>query len=876
MEISLSDLQWQVKGYWPYVPLRETSMETGQRLQGVTDWIPATVPGGVHYDLWRAGVIPNPYIGRNSLLCEWVEHRWWMYRTVFPGNRAGGGEAAGKVLLIFKGLDYEAEIFLNDVSCGSHVGMYEPFTVDITGLLREENTLLVLFKGIPEEMGQIGYTSRTFTQKSRFNYKWDFSTRLVNIGMWRDAVLAVQEAARMEDLHWFSEAEPNRGTVHIRGRVVDGRTEQEEPLALTLRVTGPFDRRDRTFRAGEAGRERERNAECVYEIRKTVREGTIREEIRLENPCLWQPNGSGIPWLYELKVLLAAGGGILWETNLDIGIRNLELLPNEGAGEDALPYTFCVNGEKVYIKGVNMVPLDMLYGNVGRPRYAYMAAAMVNAGCNMVRVWGGGLIEKEEFYRLCDENGILVWQEFIQSSSGIDNIPCETPGYLELLRRAARAAVIEKRNHVSLAVYGGGNELQDEPDKPAGLDNGNLRMLREIVRELDGTRFFYPTSASGPREFVTGDKGVSHDVHGNWKYLGNPAHYELYGESDSLFHSEFGTDGVTHAGSLEKILPEAALRPVPMEEDPDWQHHGEWWDTYERDCGMFGRIPGERRWLETFAACSQYMQSEGLRFILDADRRRAFRNSGAIIWQMNEPWPNASCTSLMDYFGETKSAYYQVKRCFAKHRLVLDYRRLVYRAGTREAFEIYAVSDARAWDAECVCRVYGMDGVLHSQEIFSVHVRAGEQSRAAKIQIRVPREELFLVALGSRVGDSFVLQEPYLFSTSVSEPFAELLADRRRGRTDDKIKMETTVLGQPESGRMEARAVLENRSDRVALEAGVETVGEEWYLLGEDNYVMLLPGEKRELRFTLCRKEGVLFWEPGSEMTKPEFALRYL
>lgn len=890
MEISLSNLQWEVKGYWPYVPIKETSMETGQSLQGVTDWLPATVPGGVHYDLWRAGLIANPYIGQSSLHCEWVEHRWWMYRAAFPGKWVEKRASDQAVQLIFKGLDYEAEIFLNDVSCGSHVGMYEPFTVDITHLIRETNTLLVLFKGIPEEMGQIGYTSRTSTQKSRFNYKWDFSTRLVNIGLWQDVALSVPEAARVEDLHWCSDAEQpcgagcgkSRGIVRIEGTVTDDRANREEPLQLSLRVTGPYDRRDRNFRVRpERGEENVPEPACVWQSRKEAAPGTIREEIVLEEAYMWQPNGSGIPWLYELEAVLTAGEETLWETRMDMGIRSLRMLRNEGAGEDALPYTFCIGGEKIYIKGVNMVPLDMLYGNVGEERYAHMIAVMVNSGCNMARVWGGGLIEKEAFYRLCDENGILVWQEFIQSSSGVDNIPCEAPAYLQLLRRTAESAVREKRNHVSLTVYGGGNELQDAPNQPTGLDNCNIRMLQEIVQRLDGTRFMYPTSASGPREFVTRDKGVSHDVHGNWKYLGDPVHYELYGESDSLFHSEFGTDGVAHVKTLQKILPEASLHPTPMRENADWQHHGEWWGTYDRECGIFGTIPKEPQYLETFVACSQFVQSEGLRFILDADRKRAFQNSGTIIWQVNEPWPNTSCTSLVDYFGETKSAYYQVKRCYAKRRLALDYRSLVYEAGSQASFGVYAISDGQAWDTECVCQVYGMDGTPYAREHFPVHAQAGESGRRYEIRIQVPQTELFLVILGFQEEDTLVRQEPYLFSTSRETPFAALLACGEDGvcgsaAAGERVRMETVVTGDPASGKLQMEAVLENTSNRVALEAGVETVGDDWYLLGEDNYVMLLPGEKTTLRFALHRKEGVLFWEPGKEKTEPAFTLRYL
>ena len=182
-------------------------------------------------------------------------------------------------------------------------------------------------------------------------------------------------------------------------------------------------------------------------------------------------------------------------------------------------------------------------------------------------------------------------------------------------------------------------------------------MLAGIVRRLDGTRTFFPTSATGPREFLSREKGVSHDVHGSWRYEGNPDHYSFYEQSDNLFHSEFGMDGASAVSSLKRFLPAASLHPTPMSGDPCWQHHGEWWGTYFRDCELFGEFPRTPEHLEEFSQCSQYLQAEGLRYIIEADRRRAFQNSGVIVWQINEPWPNASCTNLVDYYGLPKAAY---------------------------------------------------------------------------------------------------------------------------------------------------------------------------------------------------------------------------
>lgn len=200
----LSKCSWRIKGTAPYVPLRENSMETGKPLEGITGWVPADVPGGVALALYRAGYIPHPYWGMNSLQCEWIENKWWIYETELTLP-----EKAGKrVRLDFGGVDYDCSVYWNGVLLGGHTGMYDPFCFDVTEHYRagERVVLRVLIRHAPDEMGQIGKTSETFTQKSRFNYKWDFSTRLVNLGIWQKACLTFWDGVMMDDL--FTRGEP--------------------------------------------------------------------------------------------------------------------------------------------------------------------------------------------------------------------------------------------------------------------------------------------------------------------------------------------------------------------------------------------------------------------------------------------------------------------------------------------------------------------------------------------------------------------------------------------------------------------------------------------------------------------------------------------
>ena len=178
MKISLRN--WTVAGSWPWTVMQGASVETGARFSAVTPRIPAKVPGSVYDDLLRAGLIPDPYYECNSLLCEWVANRFWSYMTAFPKPETNGKP----VRLVLRGVDYHAHVYLNDKKIAEHTGMYRPCAADVTDVLREgENTLTVVLESAPDEMGQIGFTSRTWTQKARFGYKWDFGTRLVDIGL---------------------------------------------------------------------------------------------------------------------------------------------------------------------------------------------------------------------------------------------------------------------------------------------------------------------------------------------------------------------------------------------------------------------------------------------------------------------------------------------------------------------------------------------------------------------------------------------------------------------------------------------------------------------------------------------------------------------
>ena len=283
MEIILNQQKWQLKGSYPWVPLLNNSMETGHELLGVTDWMPATVPGGVHYDLYRAGLIDHPHMDRNSLKCEWVENRWWIYKTSFVRPDYIGR----KIELVCKGLDYRAIIFMNGVCLGEHEGMYHPAIFDITEIVQanEQLELSILFEHAPDEMAQIGKTSLTHTQKSRFNYKWDFSTRMVNVGIWDDIILKVYEDYSIDEISVNTDIVNHSGAIDLFFSLQNNvpiHSSLSACLKLLVIITDPY-------------------GKVIDQIHKELESNETKFTFKIEvnNPELWYPNGHGKQSLYQ-------------------------------------------------------------------------------------------------------------------------------------------------------------------------------------------------------------------------------------------------------------------------------------------------------------------------------------------------------------------------------------------------------------------------------------------------------------------------------------------------------------------------------------------------------------------------------------------------
>jgi beta-mannosidase len=370
-------------------------------------------------------------------------------------------------------------------------------------------------------------------------------------------------------------------------------------------------------------------------------------------------------------------------------------------------------------------------------RLGHLLRLARDANVNLLRIWGGGLIESEAFYDACDTLGILVWQEFSQSSSGFDSTPSTDPAFVEALAADARAIVPLRRNHPSLAVWCGGNELEDAAGPLDDARSPALAALHEVVAELDPDRAWLPTSPTGPQfanrlDVIAADPDALHDVHGPWEHQGLGAQERLYDAGTSLLNSEFGVEGMASRRSLEALV-EPDHRWPPTRANPVYRHLGDWWINEPLVQSAFG---GRLHDLDEVRRASRWLQAEGLRYAVEANRRRWPRNSGSIPWQLNESFPNAWCTSAVEWRGDPKPGYFAVADAYRNVHVCASYTTSAWGGNDAIRATAWAWSNEGAMDGEVATRLLEIDGAVAAEATWPVGLRDdGRAVRAGELVV---------------------------------------------------------------------------------------------------------------------------------------------
>lgn len=639
----LGRLKWKLSGFTPYLwkvnglPNLDNAQDAEVRA------INAPVPGSVQRALLQAGIIPDWNIALNARAAEWVENRDWIYQTTIPDEWLQHGN---RIWLRCAGLDYAGEILLNGKVVLPFKGSFVPYEVDLKAHLKPSGNLLqIWFQTPPRWLGEYGYTSEMKDWKVRFNYYWDWTSRLVQCGIWDKITLEAVDEGEILDVRYIPavDLDSKQGKLHLHTQTTGG-----DYLYVALREG------ERAVR------------EETVPLKKSSHDLSW-DHLPVE---LWWPNGMGAQPLYTVQIrLLDREQKILDSRAVRIGFRQVEWKHTEGASNHAWPYLCVVNGKPVFLFGVNWTPIRPNFADLVEEDYRKRVALYQDLGMTMLRVWGGGFFERQWFYDLCDQMGLLVWQEFPLSSSGLDNYPPDDPQSIEQVAGFARSYIQRIHHHPSLVLWGGGNELLDNrADHPSREPAYTIRKhpmiikLGEVVKREDPQHDYVPTAPYGPVGGFAANslgKNLHWDVHGPYNVDG-PVSGEwanLWNHDDAMFHSEMGAPSASPAELIRRFSGD--LNPMPAtHENPLWNRQP-WWVDWAKFVEEKGHEPAT---LEEYVLWSQQRQSDALAIAVSAVKARFPKCGGIVIWMGHDAFPCTANLSIVDFDGEPKPAALRLKQ----------------------------------------------------------------------------------------------------------------------------------------------------------------------------------------------------------------------
>ena len=611
---------------------------------GTGDALPASVPGCVHTDLLAAGLIPDPFLGRNETEVAWVGRREWTYETELTAG-AGPHEQTD---LVFDGLDTVAEILLDGRPLGRTRNMHRSYRFDVTGL---SGRLTVRFASAYAEAeavrGRLGERPGAYAEPYQYlrkmacSFGWDWGPTLVTAGIWRPVRLERWSTARIARVRPLVTVEDGVGQIELAVDVERSRV--EAPLTLEASAGGV---RARARIDGTAG--------------------TVR--LRVPDVRLWWPRGYGGQPLYDVELTLSHGDEALDAWRRRTGFRTVEL--DTSADAHGTGFTLVVNGERLFARGVNWIPDDVFPSRITRERYRHRLEQAAGAGVDLVRVWGGGIYEDEDFYDACDELGLLVWQDFPFACAAY---PEEQPLRGEV-EAEARENVVRLMPHPSLVLWNGNNENLwgfrdwDWEQGLAGDSWGEgyyLGVLPRVVAELDPTR---PYTAGSPwsGSWRHHPNDPAHGTHHSWE-VWNRADYADYRRDVPRFVAEFGWQAPPAYATLRRALPDEELAP----DSPGMLHHQKAEDgngKLERGLARHFAVPeGD---FDRWHYLTQVNQARAVAAGVEHWRSHWPVCAGTVVWQLNDCWPVTSWAAI-DGDGREKPLYHELRRLYADRLLTV-------------------------------------------------------------------------------------------------------------------------------------------------------------------------------------------------------------
>jgi len=656
--------------------------------------LPATVPGNCYLDLMDHKIIPDVYYADNEEKYQWPGETEFTYTLSFDYDQ----EAESLADLVFYGLDTYADIYLNDSLLKQTDNMFIIWEIPVDGLLKEHNELKIIFHPVvktalpikeaypydlPADSDQGDEKTSVFTRKAGYQYGWDFAPRFTGCGIWKPVELRTWKDARIGNVYYRTkELEPEHAKMIAEIELV-----VEKEADYQLKLIG-FDLDQPIWDTS------------VYISNENRR---FRKNFSLELPKPWWPNGMGEPTLYSVKMELYKDGLLIDSDERNVGVRTIELVQEEDeVGES---FYFEVNGEKIFAQGANWVPPDMFLSTRDSAKYEEQIQLARDAHFNMLRVWGGGVYADDYFYELCDKNGILVWQDFMFACAFY---PFDSTNVLSIAEEA-RDNIIRIRNHASLALWCGNNEIDEAwynwgyQKKLGWLEADSTEiwkqyknlfhyLLPEVVQYTDPATDYISTS---PKYGWGRTQSMTHGDSHYWGVWWGMQPFEIYREKTGRFMSEYGFQALPDETTLMKMAGK-----VDSIWDPQWkahQNHPTGFETINAYMEREFDIPEDPY---DYAYLSQILQARGLTIAFISHRMNEFCY-GTLFWQFNEPWPGINWAAV-DYFGKPKALYYEAKRCFAPQ--------YIFAENINEHIEINLLSSEALDSIELIVKLFSTNG----------------------------------------------------------------------------------------------------------------------------------------------------------------------
>lgn len=627
---------------WKLKPL--THFELPKNLRRANVAIPAEIPGTVHTDLFNAKIIPDPFCADNELKLKWIHQNEWLYWTKFDLPDEITLDAP--VYLIFEGLDTISEIYLNGNIIGRSENMFRSYRFQVKKYLKTKgNILMVSFESpttygqkLEKERGKLPValnSERVYLRKAQYSFGWDWGPSFPTMGIWRPVYICQPAAAQIKNVRfWVEKLQRRKAEVYIQTKIEGNLNDGELEVRL-------WD-----------GKEYLQSTVTQLQKKKLI----VKMEV--PEPHLWWPNGEGHPYLYTLQVVLKDHQKReldSWEGK--VGIRIIKLILNE---KNKSVFKFYVNGRYVFIKGVNWIPSDSFLPRVNDSTYRSLLTLARDAHVNMIRVWGGGIYEDQRFYQICDELGLMVWQDFMFACGAYP----ENRSFIENVQGEVKQVVQKLQHHPCIALWCGNNENewiwhQKNQQSIREMPGYKLfhKIIPQIIRETDPWRPYWPTTPFGNETDPNSEKsGNRHQ----WEIWSNWKDYREVKNDKSLFVTEFGFQAPANPSTWQQCLPEDSRHPQSYL----FEFHNKQVEGNERLIRFLAaQLPLQSAWND-FIYLTQLNQGFALKTCIEHWRMRNPKTAGSIVWQLNDCWPVTSW-SLIDYQRIPKLSYYFVKQANA-------------------------------------------------------------------------------------------------------------------------------------------------------------------------------------------------------------------